>query len=136
MARPDMSLAVVGGLHPNKDRSNRLFEIALCVPGEPVQLLREPRNPVDPSAVAVISARGTQLGYLSAERCGWIGARMALGEEIVAIFQRAERGAAVIRVSFGGEPPSLPPAPLAPALPPVADGVDFYPDVFPDEDWM
>ena len=88
---PDMSLSVVGGMHPNKDGSNRLFEMAMCLPGEPVQLVREPRNPIDPTAVAVFSARGLQLGYLSAERCGWIGARIAQGEDIRAVFHVCEQ---------------------------------------------
>src|SRR5690349_9077690 len=43
---------VVGSMHPNADGSNRLFEIALCVPGEPITLVREPKNKHDPSAVA------------------------------------------------------------------------------------
>ena len=132
-----MSLNVVGGLFANKNGSNRLFEIALCLPGEPVQLVCEPRNPHDPSAVAVFSARGMQLGYLSAERCGWIGARIAQGEDLRAVFQRADRGAAVIRVSFSGRPPSL--ASLPPPRParaePVTEGDEFYPDDIPDEDW-
>lgn len=84
-----MSLAVVGGIHPNKDGSNRLFEIAMCLPGEPVQLVCEPRNRHDTSAVAVFSERGIQLGYLSADRCGWIGGKIAQGEDIQAVFQQA-----------------------------------------------
>lgn len=134
MPRPDMSLTVVGGLHPNKDGSNRLFEMAMCLPGEPVQLVREPRNPVDANAVAVFSARGFQLGYLSAERCGWIGARIAQGEDIRAVFQFASGGVAVLRVSFSGTPPSLPEAPPAAAPQPTADDSGFYPDEIPDDD--
>ncbi|UAJ10080.1 HIRAN domain-containing protein [Glacieibacterium megasporae] len=134
MARPDMSLTVVGGLHPNKDGSNRLFEMALCLPGEPVQLVREPRNPIDPSAVAVLSARGIQLGYLSAERCGWIGARLAQGDDIRAVFQFASSGVAVIRVSFGGDLPELPASSPTPAKP-ATDDSGFYPDDIPDDDY-
>lgn len=101
-----MSLAVVGGLHLNNDGSNRLFEIALCLPGEPVSLVCEPRNLVDPNAVAVFSVRGAQLGYLPAERSGWIGARISQGEDFRAIFQQASSGVAVIQVSFSGAPPA------------------------------
>lgn len=138
VTRPDMSLAVVGGLFANRDGGNRLFEIALCLPGEHVQLVCEPRNPHDPSAVAVFSARGTQLGYLSAERCGWMGARIALGEDIQAIFQRADRGSAIIRVSFIGAPPSLaalPPQVHATKPQRALQGDDFYPDDEPIDDW-
>ena len=63
-----MSLAVVGAIHDNKDRSNRLFEIQLCAPGEPVDLVPEPKNPFDPSAIAIFSVRGIQIGYVSAEK--------------------------------------------------------------------
>lgn len=135
MARPDMTLSVVGGIHANVDGSNRLFEIALCAPGEPVQLVPEPRNKHDPSAVAVLSARDIQIGYLSAERCGWIGSKIRLGEELRAIFQAPSKGGALIRVSFSGEDPELPPA-RAPARDRAEDGSEsgFYPDeIWPDD---
>lgn len=130
-----MSLAVVGAVHDNKDRSNRLFEIQLCVPGEPVDLVPEPKNPFDPSAIAIFSVRGTQIGYVSAERCGWIGARMAQGEEIRGIFQEAVKGGAIIRISFTGEDPLLPPP--RPAKVKRADAEEdsgFYPDFIPPDD--
>jgi hypothetical protein len=46
----ELSLAVVGIDFPNPDksRSNRRFEIALCRPGDPVELRPEPKNPADP----------------------------------------------------------------------------------------
>ena len=53
-----MSLAVVGAVHDNKDRSNRLFEIQLCVPGEPIDLVPEPENPFDPSAIGLPAITG------------------------------------------------------------------------------
>ena len=108
MARPDMTLSVVGGIHPNTDGSNRLFEIAICAPGEVVHLVPDLKNKHDPSAVAVFSVRGIQIGYLSAERCGWIGSKIRLGEEIHALFQSTAKGGALIRISFSGEPPVLP----------------------------
>ncbi|TPG14596.1 HIRAN domain-containing protein [Sphingomonas oligophenolica] len=104
----ELSLAVVGLDFPNADRSNRRFEMALCVPGEPVHLVREPRNKADPRAVAVVSCRAIQLGYLTAERCGWIGARIGSGEAFEALFQDHGRHAAVIRVRFGGGTVTLP----------------------------
>lgn len=130
-----MSLAVVGALHENTDRSNRVFEIALCEPGEPIELVPEPTNKFDPSAVAVVSARGIQIGYVAAERCGWIGSRMAQGEEILAVFQEATRGGAVIRISFSGEAPLLPlkrPAPKATQE--FGEDSGFYPDYIPPDD--
>lgn len=47
-----MSLHVVGANHPNADGGNRRFEILLCVPGEPIELIPEPKNPADPNAIA------------------------------------------------------------------------------------
>jgi len=135
MARPDMTLSVVGGIHPNADGSNRLFEIALCAPGETVQLILEPKNKHDPSAVAVFSVRGIQIGYLSAERCGWIGSKIGLGEDIRALFQAPAKGGALIRVGFAGVDPALP-SPLrekAGGRPPDWDD-SFYPDeIWPDD---
>jgi hypothetical protein len=134
MARPDMTLAVVGGIHCNADGGNRLFEIALCAPGEPIDLVPEPRNKHDPSAVAVYSCRGIQIGYLSAERCGWVGARLRNGEEVRALFQAASTGGALVRVSFSGEAPALP-AILVPR--PDSEGEDngFYPDEIPPDEF-
>lgn len=63
-----LSLHVVGAGHPNRRGGDRRFEILLCVPGEPVHLVLEPKNPADPQAVAVFSGRGVQIGYLTAER--------------------------------------------------------------------
>ena len=140
MTRLDMSLAVVGGLYPNKNGSNRLFEMAICLAGEPVTLVREPRNKADPSAVAVFSVRGIQLGYLSAERCGWIGGKLAQGEDIRAVFQQAGGGVAVIRVSFNGETPVLPASPPAAVARSGAarssiDDDGCYPDDIPDDEY-
>lgn len=102
-----MSLAVVGVEYPNRDKakSNRRFEIALCKPGDPVALVPEPKNPADPNAVAVFSDRGTQLGHVTAERCGRIGALIRDGREVQAVFQQAARYGCVIRVAFDGEAP-------------------------------
>jgi len=131
MSRPDMSVAVVGALHSNADGSNRQFEIAMCSPGEPVRLVPEPRNKFDPSAVTVFSARGLQIGYVSAERCAWIGSKINQGEDIRAIFQHPTSTGAVIRISFSGEDPVLPPERPKPAKPPADD--DFWPDYIPPD---
>jgi hypothetical protein len=104
----ELSLAVVGLDFPNADRSNRRFEMALCIRGEPVHLVPEPSNRADPRAIAVVSCRGIQLGYLTAERCGLIGGWLAAGEKHEAVFQEPGRYAAVIRVRFGGGRLSLP----------------------------
>lgn len=106
----ELTLAVVGLAYPNPDRSrsNRLYEALFCVPGERVTLVPEPRNPHDANAVAVWSMRGVQLGYLTAERAPWIGARLRDGEEVAAVFQGLGEGVAYVRARFGGGEPTLP----------------------------
>jgi hypothetical protein len=128
-----LSLAVVGADYANKGRSPaRRFEIQLLEPGEPVDLIPEPKNPVDPRAVAVFSRRSVQIGYLTAERCGWIGAMLGEGREIRAVFQSKTRFGCWIRAAFDGEEPVLPP--VADARAPSDDDTGFYADPdWPDE---
>lgn len=104
----ELSLAVVGLDFANADRSNRRFEMAMCTPGEQLHLMREPNNKHDSRAVAVKSARGVQLGYLSAERCGLIGRWLDAGDRYEAVFQEPGLTAAIIRVRFGGGRMTLP----------------------------
>lgn len=128
-----LSLHVVGADHPNADGSNRRFEILLCVAGEPVDLVPEPKNPADPHAIAVFSARGVQIGYLTADRAPWIGGMLRSGRELKAIFQTATPLDAAIRVGFDGETPMLPPE--RSALPwQAAESDGFYPDFIPPDD--
>lgn len=122
----ELSLAVVGIAYDNADGSNRRFELLLCRPGEPVELRPEPTNEHDPSAVAVFSARGVQLGYLSAERCGWIARLLSEGTSYEAIFQDLFDSSAAIRVRFGGGSPTLPPR-----RQPSGANDDFEPDPDP-----
>lgn len=122
---PQQSLAVVGADYPNKRGPGRRFEIALCAPGEPIELRPEPKNPADERAVAVFSCRGIQIGYLSAERCGRIGQLIRQGRAVTAIFQGATRYGAMIRVAFDGDEPALPPARES----------QPEPEWWPDEEW-
>ncbi|MDP5279927.1 HIRAN domain-containing protein [Sphingomonas sp. DG1-23] len=108
MPLPDQSLAVVGADYPNKQGPGRRFELNICRPGEPIELRPEPKNPKDENAVAVYSARGVQLGYLTAERAPWIGGMLKQGREVRAIFQRQTGFGAWIRIAFDGEAPVLP----------------------------
>jgi hypothetical protein len=128
MTISQLSLAVVGADFPNRTKRGptRRFEILLCSPGEPVHLVPEPKNPADPRAIAVYSCRGVQLGYLTAERCGWIGKMIGEGREVRAIFQRAASYGAVVRAAFDGEGPTLPDDPVR--QPPESGDDGFYPD--------
>jgi hypothetical protein len=130
MPRPAMSLAVAGADFPNRRGSiARRFEIAMCSPGEAVELRPEPNNRADPRAIAVFSIRGIQIGYLTAERAPLIGGMLANGHDAHAIFQAPTRAGAIIRAGFDGEAPALPPAIDLEEPAPADDG--FY----PDEEW-
>ena len=109
-AMNELTLVVVGIDFPNRDKAgtNRRSELLMTMPGEPVELRPEPRNRHDEHAVGVWSARGIQIGYLSAERAPWIGRRLRAGEEAVAVFQGLSGSTAAIRVRFGGGAPTLP----------------------------
>lgn len=126
-----ITLAVVGAPFPNKDGSDRRFEIRLCRPGEPIELRPEPKNRKDPRAIAVFSERGVQIGYLSAERAGRIGGIIRSGLELQAVFQEETAFGAWIRVAFDGAAPVLP-APRA--IPPREPDDGWFPDeIWPDE---
>jgi hypothetical protein len=124
----ELTLAVVGIDFANADGSNRRSEAMMTLPGEPVALLPEPKNKHDGNAIAIISPRGVQIGYVSAERAPYIGARLGRGEEAAAIFQGMAGGSAYIRLRFGGGQPTLP-VPSAPTSRPEPDDPPaFYPD--------
>lgn len=129
-----LSLHVVGADHLNRNGSNRRFEILLCAPGEPVELIPEPTNPVDPNAIAVFSLRAVQLGYLTADRAPWIGGMLRNGRELQAVFQHATRPGAAIRIGFDGEVPSLPLAERAAIAAEAPGDWDFWPDELPPDD--
>lgn len=128
MALPQHTLVVVGIDYPNRRGPVRRFEIAMCVPGEHVELRPEPDNPADPCAVAVFSARGVQIGYLQAERCGRIFAMIRKGRQVSAIFQGFDRFRGYIRVAYDGEAAILPPTKA------IRDEPDFDPDPIWEDD--
>lgn len=123
---PQISLAVVGADYPNNRAPSRRFELAICRPGERVDLVPEPKNKADRRAIAVFSERGIQIGYLSAERCGRIGALIRQGHELKAIYQATTGYGAIIRVAFDGHDPTLPPQREPPSEPQ---------EWWPDEEW-
>lgn len=131
-----LSLAVVGADFPNKSGPTRVFAINLCRPGDPITLELEPENPVDKNAVRVLNREGMQMGYLTAERCGWIGSMIKEGRDIRVAFQEAVKGGAIVRATLDGSEPVIPAPQMrqrgrAPA--PIDPEPDFYPDeVYPD----
>lgn len=136
MALPAMSLAVVGVQYPNKDKSNRQFEIAICKPGDRIELRPEPKNIADEKAVAVYSERGVQIGYLTAERCGRIGSLMRDGVDIRTVFQVQTPWGCWVRATFDGTEPvvDLHARPMKPQVP-AGEGVDPDSDFYPDPEW-
>lgn len=135
----ELTLAVVGLDFPNADGSNRRSEAMMTLPGDPVELVPEPKNRHDGNAIAVVGPRGVQIGYLNAERAPYVGGRMSRGEDVAAIFQGIDGAAAFVRVRFGGGMPTLPSPPAQPAARPPApprpprgsepyDPHAFYPD--------
>ncbi|MBV1692305.1 hypothetical protein KRR38_32770 [Novosphingobium sp. G106] len=82
-----------------------------------------------------MSLRGILIGYLSAERCGWICAKLRDGEDFRAVFQARVNGGALIRVGFPGEMLTLPePTPKAVLRKEDPDDA-FYPDEIPPDDF-
>ncbi|WP_238303066.1 HIRAN domain-containing protein [Sphingomonas phyllosphaerae] len=125
-----MTLAIVGIDHINDDkaRTNRRSELMLLPPGADMELRLEPRNRADPNAIAVHSPSGLQVGYLSAERAPWIGAKIRNGEILTAIFQGLDGRAGYLRVAIGGGKPTLPANAAAPAIEKLDDESGFWPD--------
>ena len=125
-----LSLAVVGADHPNKKGPTRRFAIAVCKPGEPVELRPEPKNKHDPQAIAVYCMRGVQIGYIRAERCQLVHTAMRR-KGVKAIFQQAEAWGATIRAHFDGTDPVLPEPDDSRAYdwpPPASEDADWWPD--------
>jgi len=134
----ELTLAVVGIGYRNADKTLRAAGLVKCTPGEPVELRLEPKNKNDRNAIAVFSARGIQIGYVTAERAPYIGKMIRAGEECRAVFQELDTTSAAIRVRFGGQAPTLPASRggngvveiAAPRRPRAASGGSdgFYPD--------
>ncbi|MET0240867.1 MAG: HIRAN domain-containing protein [Sphingobium sp.] len=126
-----MSLAVVGADHLNKTGPARRFEIALCLPGEPVDLIPEPKNPADPNAIAVVTGRGVKIGYIRADRAPLVGTYLSRARISDVRFQQAAKWGAIIRIGLDGERAVLPEDRVAP---PIDDDTGFWPDYIPPDD--
>lgn len=129
----ELSLAVVGVAHPNKRGPTRLFAIQSTSPGDPITLVREPKNPADVYAIMVHNERGEMMGYLTAERAAWLAPMLDRGRVITAVFQGAASFGAYIRAAFDGKQPTLPPPQQLLAQP--DDGADPESDFYPDDEW-
>lgn len=99
-----ITIRIMGADHLNNRGPTRRFGIALCAPGEPIELRAEPENPVDPQAVAIYEKGGIKLGYVPAEKAQWFRSMMSRGIELHAIFQQATDHGGLVRVGFDHQP--------------------------------
>ena len=111
----DFSLAAVGCWYDNDDGSSRQLELGECRPGDHVELVRQPLNAHDSLAVAIVTASGTCVGFLSRDRAAWIAPKIDRGYPVNAIVERVKGahlpGATlglVMRINMEGEEPDLP----------------------------
>ena len=132
MALEALSLAVVGVQHPNTKGPPRRFAMDLCRPGDPVQLVPEPKNAADQNAIMVLNADGMQMGYVPADKTWIVRRAWQNGREVRAVFQGVASTGAWIRLAFDADPILPPASSSVPA--PNREEPDFYPDeIYPDE---
>ncbi|HEX8382438.1 MAG TPA: HIRAN domain-containing protein [Sphingomonas sp.] len=110
MGANDRSLNIVGESFKNTDGGSRQAEIKRCRPGERVELVREPGNKHDEMAIAVLSARGIQIGYIASDHAAWLAPKLDRGDRVPAIVERINGGepgkpslGVCIRVNWRGE---------------------------------
>jgi hypothetical protein len=102
--------AVVGEAQRNRDGSDRQRIIRECKVGDQIRLVREANNPYDENAVALLTARGRQIGYLERETAEDVAALMDDGAHPTAVIakilggtrEKPHRGV-VIDVQWSGE---------------------------------
>ena len=70
---------VVGVTDPNADGSSRQEVLALCSPGEKLDLVHDAGNPKHPGTIEVRRTTGEQLGYLNDTLADEVAARQARG---------------------------------------------------------
>lgn len=111
----DFSLPACGEWFDNEDGTSRQDELRNCAPGEVIRLVREPDNPHDRMAVALVSARGIRVGYLRRDRAVWIGSKIDRGYDVRAIVERVKGShlpdatlGLVVRINMEGDDPELP----------------------------
>lgn len=84
---------VAGVSHDNLNGMSRQQILRRCEPRELLTLAPEPRNPVDPHAIAVLRKNGEQIGYLNSR----------LGRETYNRMQKGEHWGAMLTVITGRE---------------------------------
>lgn len=87
------TLGIAGESFNNDDGSSRQKIIKRCSQGDLLDLRREPDNPYDANAVAVFTATGKQVGYLSKDNAEWVAEVMDSGEAVSARVRSTARPA-------------------------------------------
>jgi len=108
----------------------------VCAPGDEVALVHEPKNRADQNAIMVLSERGVQMGYISADRTSLIHRVWREKRSIRAVFQEKTDWGAWVRVSLDGSEPALPsPIDIAERDESAADpDAGFWPDFIPPDE--
>jgi hypothetical protein len=88
----DLHSKVVGVTRHNHDGSDRQEIAQACRGGERLTLRREPDNPQDANAVAVVRGNGDQVGYLSAGVAEQIAPLLDAGAPITAVVSEVTGG--------------------------------------------
>jgi hypothetical protein len=99
----DFTAAVVGVKHENCDGSSRQKYIRKLRVGDPAHLVREPTNPHDRNAVAVLDVRHRQIGYLDRDLASELAPKMDAGHphpaQVVKLLHGESSVGAVIQIS-------------------------------------
>lgn len=77
----EYTISVVGESFKNEDGTPRQKVIRRCRVGDPVALIREPDNPYDENAVAVVHGGG-QIGYIGRDQNHWLSRAMDDGAAV------------------------------------------------------
>ncbi len=88
---PRFTFRVVGTNHDGRQR----FVNALTLE-DALHLVREPNNPADANAVAVLDRRGNHLGYLKREVAEWFAPKLDRGEAYTANVYRIRNDGSLI----------------------------------------
>lgn len=128
-----MSLAVVGVDFNNRDGSNRRFALAMCNPGDTIELRLEPKNPADENAVAVYNSDGMSICYLASSRASGLAAFYANAANCSSLPAQG-RVRSVDPCSFRWLP-ILTAAMVKHHAGENSQIAEEVPDFYPDEDW-
>ncbi len=96
----DFRLPAVGTSYDNEDGTSRQAELRVLARGHKLFLVREPENPHDPRAVAVVSERQVRVAYLRRDHAGWVGSKIDRGYDVRAVVERI-RGGALVGATLG-----------------------------------